>query len=181
MYFKKSGKENTKDTVELAIKTAREKNIKTIVVSSSTGYTMEYFKNVHDLNIVCVAHAYGYPVEGKNDMSDETRQKLTDKGFKVLTTTHVLSGAERGISSKFGGTYPVEIMANTLRMFGQGTKVCVEISTMAVDSGLAPYMEPIIAVGGTAHGVDTAIILRASHASKILDTKIDEIICKPIL
>ena len=52
---------------------------------------------------------------------------------------------------------------------------------MAVDSGLAPYMEPIIAVGGTAHGVDTALILRASHAGKILDTKIDEIICKPIL
>ena len=100
MYFKKCGKENTKDTVELAIKTARERNIKTIVVSSSTGYTMEYFKNVHDLNIVCVAHAYGYPIEGKNEMSDETRQNLTNKGFKVLTTTHVLSETRKRIIIK---------------------------------------------------------------------------------
>lgn len=181
MYFNKYGKENTEATIKLAIKTAREQNIKTIVISSSTGYSMQYFKDVTDLNIVCVAHSFGYPIEGKNEMSEEVKESLINKGFKVLMTTHVLSGAERGLSAKFGGISPVEVMANTLRMFGQGTKVCVEISVMAVDSGLAPYMEPIIAVGGTAHGVDTALILRASHASKILDTKIDQVICKPIL
>lgn len=181
MYFNNSGKVNTKQTVELAIKTAREKGIKHIVVASSSGYTMDFFKDVDDLNIICVSHAFGYPKEGTNDMSEQKRSELINRGFKVLTTTHVLSGADRGISSKFGGVSPVEIMAHTLRMFGQGTKVCVEISVMAVDSGLIPYMEPVIAIGGSSHGADTALILRASHAAKILDTKIDEIICKPIL
>ena len=181
MYFNKTGKENTEKTIELAIKTAKEKNIKNIVVASSTGETIDYLLNTTDLNIICVTHSYGYPQAGKNDMPLEKRNELESKGIKVLTTTHVLSGAERCLSSKFGGISPVEVMAYTLRMFGQGTKVCVEISTMALDSGLIPYMEPIIAIGGSAHGSDTALILTPAHASNILDTKIHEIICKPNL
>lgn len=180
MYFNKPGKENTQKTAELAIKKAREIGIKYIVVASSSGYTMDYFKDATDLNVICVSHCYGYPQAGKNDMPIEKREELEKSGIKVLTTTHVLSGAERGISAKFGGAYPVEIIAQTLRMFGQGTKVCVEIAVMAVDSGLIPYMEPVIAVGGTGHGADTSLIIRTSHANKILDTKIDQIICKPL-
>ena len=181
MYYDKPGKENTKKTVELAINKAREKGIKHIVVASNSGDTIDFFKDVEDLNIICVSHSYGYPVAGKNDMLIEKREELEKSGIKVLTTTHVLSGAERGLSSKFGGAYPVEIIAHTLRMFGQGTKVCVEIAVMAVDSGLIPYMEPVIAIGGTGRGADTSIIIRTSHASSILDTKIDEIICKPVI
>lgn len=181
MYFDKIGKENTKKTIELAMETAKKRNIKYIVVASSTGETIDYFFNKNDINIICVTHAYGYPTEGKNDMSLIKRKELESKGIKVLTTSHVLSGAERCLSSKFGGISPVEIMAYTLRMFGQGTKVCVEIATMALDSGLIPYMEPVIAIGGSSHGSDTALLLTPSHASKILDTKIHEIICKPNL
>lgn len=180
MYFANKGKENTKETIDLALKVAKETGITDIVVSSSTGYTMDYINNVdNNLNIICVSHSFGYPEAGKNDMSSEKRKELESRGIKVLTTTHVLSGAERCLSNKFGGISPVEIMAYTLRMFGQGTKVCVEISTMALDAGLIPYSKPIIAIGGSAHGVDTAIILTPSHASSILDTKIHQVICKP--
>ena len=42
MYFKNKGKENTKETIELAMKTAKERNIKNIVVASSTGYTLDF-------------------------------------------------------------------------------------------------------------------------------------------
>jgi len=112
-------------------------------------------------------------------MSEEIRRELIEAGVKVLTTTHVLSGAERGISRKFRGIYPVEIMAQTLRMLGQGTKVCVEIATMALDAGMIPYGEDIIAVGGSNSGADTAVILRPAHAADIFDTWISEILCKP--
>ena len=183
MYFNKPGKENTYETLELAVKTAKEKRIKHIVVASSSGETAEKLKKLasDDIEIVCVTHCYGYPTEGINDMPNEEREKLISSGIKVLTTTHVLSGAERGLSAKFGGVSPVEVMASTLRMFGQGTKVCVEISVMAVDAGLIPYMQPVIAIGGSGHGSDTALIIRTAHANKILDTKIDEVICKPYL
>lgn len=179
MYFDKPGKECTKKCVELAIKTAREKNIKHIVVATNNGYTARFFKDVNDLNIVCVTPTYGAKIPGENVITKEERSELESLGFKLLTTTHVLSGAERGISRKFNGISPIEIMAHTLRMFGQGTKVCVEVSIMALDAALIPYNTEVIAVGGTTKGADTAIIITPNHANNILDTKINEIICKP--
>ena len=179
MYFDSVGKINTKETVALALKFALEKNIKYIVVASSSGDTAKYLINTDGINIICVTHANGYPEPGKNEMSEETRSELADLGIKALTTTHVLSGAERGISKSFGGAYPVEIIAHSLRMLGQGTKVCVEVSIMALDAGFIPYGEPIIAIGGSGKGADSAVIITPSHASSVFETKIHEIICKP--
>lgn len=179
MYFDSIGKINTEETATLAIKAAVEKNIRYIVVASSKGATARLLQNSNGINIICVTHANGYPEPGKDEMSLEIRRELADLGIKVLTTTHVLSGAERGISKAFSGAYPVEIIAHSLRMFGQGTKVCVEVAIMALDAGLIPYGEPIIAVGGTGKGADTATIITPSHASSVFETKIHEIICKP--
>jgi len=179
MYFNSVGEINTNDTAVLALKVAVERNIKYIIVASSSGDTAKLLKNTNDTNIICVTHANGYPESGKNEMTQEMRSELADLGIKVLTTTHVLSGAERGISKSFGGAYPVEIIAHSLRMLGQGTKVCVEVSIMALDAGLIPYREPIIAIGGTGRGADTAVIITPSYASSIFETKIHEIICKP--
>ncbi len=112
-------------------------------------------------------------------MPQEKRAYLTEKGMRVLTASHVLSGVERGISSQASGMYPAEIMSHTLRMFGQGVKVCVEIATMALDAGFIRYGEKIIAIGGTQQGADTAVILTPAHANEIFRTYINEIICKP--
>lgn len=180
-YFNKPGKQNTEETINIALKTAKEKGIKNIVVATSTGKTIDYFNDYSGINIIAVSHAYGFKEPGKNDLPDEKRKEIEAKGIKVLSTTHVLSGAERQFSKMFGGIYPTEIIANTLRLFGQGTKVAVEIAVMALDSGLIPYNEPIISIGGSSYGADTALILRPSHGSTILDTKIDEIIAKPYL
>lgn len=180
MYWEKSGKSNTKNTIEIVKKAVKDHNIKNVVFSSSTGKTAKLFKNADiDANLVCVTHVCGFKEPGKMEFDSKIKEEIEDAGMKVLTTTHVLSGAERGISRKFGGTYPVEIIANTLRMLGQGTKVCVEIAVMALDAGMIPYGEDIIAVGGTDEGVDTAVIMRPSHASTIFDTWISEILCKP--
>ena len=179
MYFESVGMVNTHNAAALALKVAIEKNIKYIVVASSSGDTAKLLKNTNDINIICVTHANGYPEPGKNEMSQKIRSELEDLGIKVLTTTHVLSGAERGISTSFGGAYPVEIIAHSLRMFGQGTKVCVEVSIMALDAGLIPYGEPIVAIGGSGKGADTAVIITPSHASSIFKTKIHQTICKP--
>jgi Uncharacterized conserved protein len=181
MYFASTGKINTKETAALALKTALENNINYIVVASSSGDTCRLLINPNSINIICVTHAHGYPEAGKSEMPQEVRNELTASGIKVLTTTHVLSGAERGISKSFGGVYPVEIIAHTLRMLGQGTKVCVEISVMALDAGFIPYGKPVIAIGGSGEGADTALVLTPSHASSIFKTKIHEIICKPSL
>ncbi len=178
MYFQSKGVENTEAAVKLAIETAKERGIRHVVISSNTGNSAMLFAK-SGLHVVCVAHTYGFVEKGKNELTDEMRQTLKENGIDALTATHVLSGAERSISKRYGGASPVEMMAHTLRMFGQGTKVCVECSTMALDAGLIPYGEEIIALGGTRRGVDTALIVSPEHADSILDTKIHQIICKP--
>jgi len=178
MYWNSEGREHTKATVNLALKAAEEKGIKYVVVASNTGETARMFAG-KGLNVVCVTHVNGFRNPGENEMTEEARNELENMGMKVLTTTHVLSGAERAFSNKFGGVYPVEVMAHTLRMFSQGVKVCVEIAVMALDAGLIPYGESVIAIGGTERGADTAVVIKPSHASSILNTRIEEIICKP--
>lgn len=178
--FENAGKINTQKTIEIALKISEERKIENIVFPSTSGWTATFFENVKNKNLVCVTHAYGFAEKGKNEMDKSTRFKLENNGIKILTTTHVLSGAERGLSKKFGGIYPIEIISNTLRMFGQGVKVATEIAIMALDAGLIPYGKKIISLGGTEEGVDTAIIIVPSYASIILETKIIEILCKPV-
>lgn len=178
MYFEKAGPACTAKTAELAITAAKEQNIHYIVVASYTGETAFQFAGC-GIQTVCVGQVYGFAKPGENSMAAEKKVQLESLGIPVLQTTHVLSGAERGISRKFQGAYPVEIIAHTLRMLGQGMKVCVEISTMALDSGLIPYGERIIAVGGSGRGADTAAVVTPAHAQAILDTKIHRILCKP--
>lgn len=178
MYFEKCGKVNTKMAVELAIKAAVESGINYIVVASNEGETAKLLNNC-GINVVVVTHVNGFREAGVQEMPAETRIKLESYGFKVYTSSHVLSGAERSLSSKFGGISPVEVMAQSLKMFGQGVKVCVEISTMALDAGIVPYGEDIIAIAGSGRGADTAVIIRPAHSANILETKIKEVICKP--
>ncbi len=181
MYFKHMGNGNTAAVAELALKTAEERGIRHIVVASSSGDTAKLLRNDKGIGITMVSYAYGVGGDGKNQLSEEARAELEAMGIRVLTATHVLSGAERGISKVFGGISPVEVIAQSLRMLGQGAKVCVEVAVMALDAGCVPFGEPVVAVGGSSKGADTAVIITPAHAAKIFDTKINEIICKPSL
>lgn len=180
MIFTDKGPANTAEAVRLARETAFERNIGHIVIASNYGDTAELFADIADKkHIVCVTHAFGYAGPGTCEVTQQRRAELQARGIDVLTTTHVLSGAERGLSRALNGYGPVEIMAKTLYMLGQGTKVCVEVAVMALDAGLIPCGEDIVCVGGTARGADTVAIVAPAHASRILDTRIRELVCKP--
>ena len=179
MIFEKPGKQHTDLTYDIAVEAARQRGIKYIVLASHTGYTAKKFAAIEDIKVICVSGVNGAREKGVNSMSKETKQELIDSGVEVVTATHVLSGVERGISTKVGGMYPAEIMAFTLRMFSHGVKVCVEIAIMALDADVIPYGEAVIAVGGTGNGADTVAVITPSHAASVFETKIHEILCKP--
>lgn len=111
-------------------------------------------------------------------MTNENRQYLNKKNIQLLTTTHLFAGVGRALRTKYKGVYPSEIIADTLRIFGQGTKVCIEISCMALDAGMIPYGEDIIAIAGSGRGADTALIIRPQHSNHFFETQVKEIICK---
>ena len=181
IYFPKSGKPNTKETLRLALKRARELKIKDVVVASSFGRTARMLagRDIKGLNVICVTHHAGFDKPGELELTEKTRIFLEQKGIKVYRATHYFSGVGRAVRLKFGGLYPGEMAANTYRTFGEGMKVAVEIAIMAIDAGLIPYGKEIIAIGGTSWGADTAIILLPAHGRNFFDTEILEIICKP--
>lgn len=178
MYWEKAGKENTERTVELAVKRAKELGLRHLVVASNTGSTASLCLD-RGLEVVCVTHHVGFAGPGKDEMPAEMRAKLAAAGVKVLTTTHLMAGLDRALRLKFGGLYPSEIIAASLRLLGQGVKVAVEISCMALDAGLIPYGQEVVAVAGTNGGADTAIVVLPSHSHTFFQTRVKEIICKP--
>jgi len=178
-YFPTEGPSNTGAIVSLALEAAAARGITHIVVATTSGATALHFKDAK-VKVVAVSHAWGSKEKGVSGVSDETRKQLAEAGIPVHSASHALSGAERGLSSKFGGVLPVEIIAHTLRFFGAGTKVAVEVATSALDAGLIPHDVPVIAIGGSKSGADTALVLIPANTGRILETRIQEILAKPL-
>jgi len=182
VYFIKPGRENTRRTLEIAAKRADELNIRHVVVATTSGETgLIATQLFQSKNLVIVTHSTGFMKPDHQELLPELRKKIEEAGAKILTCQHAFGGVGRAVRKKLG-TYELdEIVAYTLRIFGEGTKVAVELALMAADAGLIPTSEPCIAVGGTAQGVDTAILLKPANAQTFFDARIMEILAKPHL
>lgn len=183
--FETTGKENTAAAAAIAVEKAKELGCP-IVLSSNTGASAEVvLAQAAEQGcagpVVVVRNATNAARKGVNLMSPAVRQSLEARGCAVVGAANALSAGERSLSTKLQGVYPLEIMAHTLRMFGQGMKVCVECATMAMDADVLPFQAPVVALGGTGTGLDTAIVLTPSYSSSLLDTRIHEVLCKPAL
>lgn len=182
LYFEEPGPQNTDETLRAAKRRAEELGITDIVVASTRGETgvkaAELFKGY---NVVVVTHVTGFREPGAQEFSPEAAERIRELGGKVLTATHAMAGVARAIRRKLETATPVDVVAETLRLFGQGTKVCVEIVAMAADAGLIPVDRDVIAIAGTGRGADTALVIRPAHASRLFDMAVREIIAKPRL
>ncbi len=181
--FENAGKQNTAETVRIALEKARELDCP-IVAASTMGVTADALLTAAEQagfrnRIVIVRGCSNAMRSGVNLMKPEIRDALEARGAVIVTAAHALSAGERSISGSFKGAYPLEIMANTLRMLGQGTKVCVEIAVMALDADVIPFGTPVVALGGSHRGADTAAVVTPSYSASILKTVVNEILCKP--
>jgi hypothetical protein len=181
-YFKNTGRENTGETLELAKKRAAELDIKAIIIASTGGETgaraVKFFKGY---KVIVVGHACGSRVPNVQEMSEGYISEIKAGGGCLVTAGHAFAGIDRAIRRKFNTYELSEIVASTLRLFGQGMKVAAEITMMAADNGLVRTDEEVIAIGGTGHGADTAIILSPVNSQDFFDMAFKEIICKPRL
>ena len=181
-YFDKQGDDYTDELIAaVRDKLDMADNIKHIVIASSTGESaLKLAESIDkDITIINVSHNVGFSGDNVSDISDEMIEKLEDVGIKTFQGLHAFSGAARGVTNKYGGFSPLDVVADTLRMFSHGVKVAAEISIMAADAGLIPVGEEIIAIGGRAHGVDTAVILTPVNSKHLFNMKFHEIIAMP--
>lgn len=182
-YFDEQGNDYTDDLIR-AVKDKLENSpdIKRILIASSTGESALKLHGAvddRDVEIINVTHHMGFKEDNVADISDEMIKKLEDVGIKTYIGAHAFSGAARGVTNKYGGFSPLDVVADTLRMFSHGVKVSAEISIMAADAGLVPVGEKIIAIGGRGHGVDTAVMLTPVNAKDLFNLKFHEIIAMP--
>jgi hypothetical protein len=179
-YFKSPGKQNTDEILKLTREYVKTGEIENIVVASTTGETGAKAAEIfEDLNVVVVTHHMGFRKPGVQEFMDDFRTQILKRGAKILTSTHALSSAERAVRNRFRTIQPLEIMANVLRLWGEGSKACIEIVLMAADAGLIPAERDVIALAGTGRGADTALVIRPANSSRFFDLKIREIIAKP--
>jgi hypothetical protein len=182
IYFDQPGQQNTARTLEVAKQRADELGVRTILVATTRGETgVQAAQTFQGYDVVVVTHATGFAGPNVQELTPENRAALEAAGVKMLTCQHAFGGISRAVRKKWG-TYAIdEIVAQTLRILGQGMKVCVEIALMAADAGLVQVGEPCVAIAGTGRGADTAVILVPANVQQFFDLRVLEVLAKPRL
>jgi len=180
VYFDEPGEVNTGEALRLARERAEELGIRSVVVASSTGETgAEASRVFKGFNLVVVTSVTGYARPDEVRMRPEHRMTIEANGGRVVIAAHAFGGVGRAIHSKFGAIQADEVVAHVLRLFSEGFKVACEVACMAVDAGLIRTDEEAIAIGGSAGGADTAIVVKPSNTHALFDMRVREMICKP--
>jgi hypothetical protein len=181
-YFEKAGPDNTQQCLEITKKAIHDSGYKHMVIASTWGNTgLLFADSMRDtlVNKGVITHSYGFKEPNHSELSSEKREKILSTGAQLYTGTMITHSLETALAKKFSGVYPTLLVAQSLRRFGEGAKVCCEIIMMAADAGLIPEGEEVIAVAGTGKGADTVMVLKAVPSKRFLDLKVLEILAKP--
>ncbi len=191
-YFEEINPKNSDTLLDIVKEKALEKGIKHVLVASTRGETgvkaAKAFKD-SGINIVVVTHQIG---PHGPELLKENEKMIKASGAQIVTCTHAFGGVGSSLrrfppreqrSEPFWPAYvpPTgDLIANVLRLFSQGMKVCFEITLMAADAGIIPIGENVIAVGGQGRGADTAIVIKSANTTRFFDLDVQEIIAKTI-
>lgn len=174
-YYETTNQDHTLETFALVEQKLAETGIKKLVLASTTGRTalaaMEYFTG-KGISLIVIPHQYGFSCE-ENLFPEDVVKTLRNNGHEVHFGT-MLFHTEK----LYGSSIPT-VIANFLRCFSEGIKVCFEITLMAADSGLVKNGESLIAIAGTGANSDTALLMQAATTRNLGKLRVNEIICKP--
>jgi hypothetical protein len=181
-YFDKKGPHNTEKTLEIALAGCKARGIGKIVVASSRGNTALKLRETAERALDVIAVTYGAGSRYVDDIEafNQNADKLSEDGIRIVRGIQALSGTERAFETKYKCPFiPLNIVADTLRMFCHGVKVCVEIAVMAAEHGYISPDEEVVAIAGSHHGADTAVVLKPAYAADMFKTRIRQILCMP--
>jgi uncharacterized protein len=176
VYFEDHGPQHTEVTLRLAIERAKARGISKMVLASTRGETAKTAAGMlagTGIKMVIVPHQFGF-IHKEQMFTRELAAEMARQGHVVHWGTMLFH-----TNHLYGNETPT-LLANLLRTFCQGMKVCVEILLMAADAGHVAIGEQVVVVTGTGRGADTAIVALASTSTHLPDLHITEIICKPL-
>jgi hypothetical protein len=171
----------TDDVLGIARDAFAKKELRDVVVASTQGNTglasAKLFGSL-DVNLVVVAHSIGFRGPNTNEFSSDMKNEIQKLGGSVLFSTMPFHSINDAVRMKMGSSIET-LIADTLRMMGQGTKVCAEIVAMACDAGLVECDRKVLAIAGTGRGADTVLIVKSANSRRFFDLKIVEVLAKP--
>jgi len=175
VYFEQPGEANTAEVLRLVRERAAARQIEKVVVASTRGNTARMaMEALADTGIKLVVVPWQFGFAETQPFALDLVPELQAKGHDVHFGTMLWHTEDL-----YGSRTP-RAMANLLRVFCQGIKVCVEIALMATDGGHLAPGEKAIAIAGTASGADTAVVVAAAPSTKSAHLHISEIVCKPL-
>lgn len=182
-FFEEKGEKNTERCLKKVQDRIEELDLDHLVIASTSGKTgakaAELFEG-SKTKVVVVSHQYGFREDGEIELEEEHRESIEEvENASLVVTPDVLTRIPKMVRGKYGGFSYLDLVADTLRIFSEGVKVCVECVVQAADSGEIPVGEEIAAVAGTGSGADTGVILEGQHSHKLFDMDIKEIVCMP--
>ena len=172
---------SSEEVLKVARDAFEERKLRDVVVASTrgdTGLAAARIFNGAKANLIVVGHSVGFKEPNQNSFSQEARREIEALGGKVLQSTMPFHSINDAIRAK-SGTSIETLIADTLRMMGQGTKVCVEIIAMACDNGLLDSGRNVLAIAGTGKGADTVLVVRSANSKRLFDVRVIEVITKP--
>lgn len=176
VYFEDPRADNTESTFSLVRERLEGSGIKKLVIASTTGATAEraarFFAD-DGVKLIVVPHQFGFKRD-VNPFPPDLVSKLRGMGHEVHFATMLFH------TDEFYGSTSATLMANLLRCFSQGVKVCVEIVLMATDGGFLSHREQVIAIAGTGRGSDTSLVMQAASTQHLKNLRVNEILCKPL-
>lgn len=175
VYFEEKGEKCTEEVLEIVKSRLSMGDIKKVVIASTRGSTAKLAaERLKDsgVQLVIVPHQFGFKKE--NRFPESLIKRLEALGHVVHFGTMIFH-----TTAIYGSEVP-QVIANFLRTFGQGMKVCFEIMLMASDAGKFEIGEKIVCVAGTNWGCDTAVVMKAYSSTQYKQVRVMEILCKPL-
>ncbi len=180
MYFNKAGASNTDSALDIAFQEAKKRKIKNMVIATTRGATAAKAAEragKSGINLVVVTHNTGFNKLGEQQLEEGYLKILREKKVRIITGTLPARSLGRSVREKLGFN-PLDMITEAWKVFGEGTKVCIEITASACDAGAIPA-EDVISVAGSWEGADTVLLLSAMPSNRMLDIKVREILAKP--
>ena len=175
VYFEKPGQENTSAVFDVVDRALSELDVHKVVLASTRGdtarFAMDRYKG-QDVRLIVIPHQYGFGPGQR--FPPELVERARQEGHEVYFGTMLFH------QEKIFGQGPAQWVANFLRAFCQGVKVCVEILLMAGNAGLVDEEEQVVVVAGTGRGADTALVMTGATSGNLKAMHISRILCKPL-
>ena len=176
-YFDSPGPENTPRVFALVDAALDQYGLDTVVVASTCGdtarYALDHYQD-RSVHLVLVPHQYGFGSTGEQRFPQSLIERAIHDGHQVCFGTMLFH------QDKLWGRGTPQVVADFLRFFGQGVKVCIEILLMAANAGCVRAGQEVVVMAGTGRGADTALIMTTGTSMAPKDLHISRILCKPL-